>query len=353
MPGLRRAQRKRRAGVGREAGIDPVCHTLVGAGLARSGLGSRTALGTATLLIGANLPDIDVLAYLGGPAADLELRRGWTHGVPALVVLPFLLTGGMLLFDRTVRRAGRASLPSRVVPRQLLVLAAVAIVSHPLLDTLNTYGVRWLMPFSGRWFYGDTLFIVDPWVWLALAGGLLLRSARGGLLLALGYVLVLAISGVAARILATGELTRLSGEPVRSLMVSPVLANPFVRTVVAAQNGSYRVAIFRWLERPHLDPRSVQVFPRDRPDHPAVEAAAATTLARRFLGWARFPVFQIEPGSGTAGSYHVHLVDLRYANRPGVTFGSVTIPVVIQPASGPRRGTPPASSPGVAGARLP
>ena len=44
--------------------MDNVCHTLVGAALAESGLGRRTSLGFATLLIGANLPDLDVLAYL-------------------------------------------------------------------------------------------------------------------------------------------------------------------------------------------------------------------------------------------------------------------------------------------------
>jgi len=36
---------------------------------------------------------------------------------------------------------------------------------HPTLDWLNTYGMRWLMPFSGRWFYGDAVFIVDPGCW--------------------------------------------------------------------------------------------------------------------------------------------------------------------------------------------
>ena len=67
--------------------MDNVCHTLVGAALAESGLGRRTSLGFATLLIGANLPDLDVLAYLDGPFAALEWRRGWSHGVVALAVL--------------------------------------------------------------------------------------------------------------------------------------------------------------------------------------------------------------------------------------------------------------------------
>ena len=83
-----------------------------------------------------------------------------------------------MLFDRLVRRMGRAVLPSTVQPGQVLLLAVLSIVSHPILDTLNTYGVRWLMPFQGDWYYGDTLFIVDPWLWLMLAVGVVASAAR-------------------------------------------------------------------------------------------------------------------------------------------------------------------------------
>src|SRR5690606_3922380 len=51
----------------------------------------------------------------------------------------------------------------------LLALSYLATLTHPLLDWLNTYGIRLLMPLSDRWFYGDALFIIDPWMWL-LAG---------------------------------------------------------------------------------------------------------------------------------------------------------------------------------------
>ncbi|MGE5927615.1 MAG: metal-dependent hydrolase, partial [Gemmatimonadota bacterium] len=94
--------------------MDNVCHTLAGAALAESGLARRTALGYATLLIGANLPDLDVLAFLGGPLADLEWRRGWSHGVVALAVLPFLLVALMLVIDRVSQRMRRAVIPSEV-----------------------------------------------------------------------------------------------------------------------------------------------------------------------------------------------------------------------------------------------
>jgi inner membrane protein len=292
------------------------------------------------LLIGVNLPDLDVLAYLDGPAADLQFRRGWTHGLLALAVLPFLLAGAILLFDRLLRRLGRASLPSRVDPRAVLTLAFISILSHPILDTLNTYGVRWLMPFSGRWFYGDVLFIVDPWVWFALAAGVLLsrrqrrpsdrfleaRAAPARLALGavLCYTIAMALSGMAARKVAARELAIISGHPVESLMASPVPLNPLVRRVVAVQGGSYGEGLFDWRRRPHVDPATVRRFPRTPPSHPAIAAASATTVGRRFLQWARFPSFQVEEsGEG----YLVHIIDLRYADRPSSGFGSIAIPV--------------------------
>jgi hypothetical protein len=79
-------------------------------------------------------------------------------------------------------------------------------------------------------------------------------------------------------------------------------------------------------------PASVRIFPKGPREHPAVRAAAATTLGRRFLGWARFPAFQLEPAGGEA--VVVHIVDLRYADRPGVRFGAVSIPVRV-PAGEP------------------
>jgi inner membrane protein len=308
--------------------------------MSRSGLGRRTALGTATLLIGANLPDVDVLAYLDGPAADLSFRRGWTHGIPALVVLPFVLTGLMLLFDQLVRRVGRAVLPSAVRPRQVLLLATIAILSHPILDTLNTYGVRWLMPLAGDWYYGDTLFIVDPWLWLVLAVGVLAsrrpqgarhhdpgatRPARVALGVCLVYVIAMAVTGGIARGIARRELAALGG-PVERLMVGPRPISPFTRQVVAAQGSRYRVGTFRWLVTPHVDPASLRSFPRPFPGDPLVAAARGQQLGRRFLGWARFPTVQAD--TTAAGGALVHLIDLRYADRPGAGFGSVTLPLI-------------------------
>jgi inner membrane protein len=252
------------------------------------------------------------------------------------VLWPFALTGAMMLVDRVVHRVRRATLPSGVVPGQLLLLSGIAILTHPILDTLNTYGMRWLMPFSGRWFYGDTLFIVDPWLWLVLGAGLMLSRARHGsgavrvaLAMSLGYVAAMAVSTLAARREAREEIAAITGRPVDRLMVSPVPVDPFRRSLVVEQGDVYRRAEFRWLAERHVDPASIRVFARGPVDHPAVRVAARTTLGRRFLGWARYPAFQLEPAG--AGAFVVHIIDLRYADRPGDRFGAVSIPVTVEP----------------------
>jgi inner membrane protein len=271
------------------------------------------------------------------------------------VVLPFLLTGAVICFDRMVRRMGRAVLPSGVRPREVLLLAVIAILTHPLLDTLNTYGVRWLMPVRGDWYYGDALFIVDPWLWLVLALGVVTskgrrsvsglkpaggRPARIALAVCTAYVAAMVVSGVAARRIARRELEAPGGAPVERLMVGPRPLTPFVRHVVAAQGDRYQVGTFRWLARPHV--QGLRSFPRPGPDDPVVAAARATPLGRRFLGWARFATVQVEPGSGGT---RVHLIDLRYADRPGAGFGSVTVAAPSPPsASGPLPGIRPSST---------
>jgi inner membrane protein len=258
----------------------------------------------------------------------------------ALVVLPVLLTGAMLAFDRLTRRARRAVLPTQVHAGQLLFLSAIAILSHPILDSLNTYGVRWLVPWNDARVYGDTLFIIDPWLWLMLGAGVWLsrrrrharlrtvvpeRPARLALAAGAAYVVAMALSNVAARRIVVAEAPAAFGpEPIEAMMVAPVAANPFRREVVVTQDDTHAAAAFRWLSRPHVDAGTVERFPRLALDDPRAASAAGTVTGRRFLGWARFPSVLID--SSSAGQT-VHFIDVRYARRPGARFGSVSIPV--------------------------
>jgi inner membrane protein len=159
--------------------LDNLTHSLAGAVLGQMGLKKKTGLGMATLIIAANIPDIDAAATLLGGVQHLAIRRGITHGPIAMLLLSLLLTGIMIWFDRWQGRRGKRPADRLPVHRGwLLALAYIGCLSHPALDWLNSYGIRLLEPFSSQWYYGDSIFIIDIWIWAALMAGLWLSRQR-------------------------------------------------------------------------------------------------------------------------------------------------------------------------------
>jgi inner membrane protein len=154
--------------------MDNLTHSLAGAILGQMGLKTKTGLAMPTLIIAANLPDIDAVAVLLGGHQHLALRRGLTHGPIAMVLLPVLLWAAMLAWDKW--RPNETRLPMH--KGWLLALAYIGTISHPALDWLNNYGVRLLEPFSSQWFYGDSIFIIDVWIWAALIAGVWMSRRR-------------------------------------------------------------------------------------------------------------------------------------------------------------------------------
>jgi len=313
--------------------LDNICHTLVGVALGEAGLKHRTPLATATLLVGANLPDVDAYTYAfsDGPTA-LAFRRGWTHGVLAMAVLPVALAGAMIAWDRMVRRRRRPDAPpARWGP--LLLLAFVSVLSHPLLDFLNTYGVRFLHPFSNRWFYGDALFIVDVWVWIALAIGIVVSRvaarrgmarpevpARVALVAVFAYVAAMLVSSRAGRAVVAGAAEEAGVASIR-VLVSPVPLDPFRRMVVVDEGRAYRLGALDWLPRAAVSFAPVVLPTND--DDPASAAAVRTPDGRKFMVWARFPYFEVRREGGET---LVTLGDARYRGPTG-SWAQVTVRV--------------------------
>jgi inner membrane protein len=362
--------------------MDPVAHTFTGATLFAAGLRRATPLAAAALIMGANAPDVDVFAYFAGPFEAIAFRRGWTHGVLALAIWPFLIAAVLLAWDRWVRRRrDPAAAPARAGP--LLALTALAVATHPLLDWLNDYGVRWLMPFDRSWYYGDALVVVDPWVWLALGGVLFLTYsssrlaiARWTVFWAVTTIVVLATGAlvpfeaqivwlvgvgalVAARvrrerlvrsertleraavavlaafavyIVATSVATRVARSQVRGalaalgitgveqVMVGPAVGNPFAGEVVAVTADTYYLGQWRWLAPTRLN---LDGDPLPRPSGAVFDAAASSPEARKFLTWSRFPVIETE--TAASGAVLVHFADARYRGRGGLDGPTVRL----------------------------
>jgi inner membrane protein len=291
--------------------MDNVCHTLVGAVCGEAGLKSRSRFGSAALMIAANLPDIDVAVFATG-TPSVVFRRGITHGIAAQAILPPVLA---FIMWRLARRRDAAGHPPAHFG-WLVVLAYVGVLSHVALDYLNTYGIRLLMPFSNRWFYGDTLFIIDPWMWLVLGLGVWLarrsrspRPARQAIAVATVYIIVMLTSARAARQIVLTAWEETHGSPPVALMVGPNPITPLTRQIIVDAGDSYALGTLTWF------PRSVTFVPRSLPKNarePLVDLARRDEDVRGFLVWSRFPVWTLahEP-DGT----RVTVSDMRFGAR--------------------------------------
>lgn len=374
--------------------MDPIAHSLAGATLAQTGLKRHTPLATAALIISANLPDIDAVVTILGPDASLYYRRGMTHGILALLILPIILTIAILAYDRLWRRRRSPDKPP-VNARWLLLLSFIGVLSHLFLDWLNTYGVRLFMPFDGRWFYGDTLFIIDPWMWLLMGAAPVFAYSRrrmsrilwSGLgagastlvtlapIVPLGAKLVWWI-GVAAILTASAQgvdalknqriavlctvafalyLTammggnKLSEQRVQGwiaqeedaqaleLMIGPLPANPFRRDVIALTDTHYHGLTVRLFGAPSIQ-RLYPPQPRQS-SHPAVEVALKKQEIRGFVNWMRFPLYQVED---EGDRYQVIIRDLRYVGPndergPGIGMAEVYVHKELTPSDGEDR----------------
>ena len=310
--------------------MDNLCHTLVGAAIGHAGLRRKTRFATGTLMIAANLPDLDVLV-MATDVPSIAFRRGWTHGVLAQIVLPLALTALVLLVAR-----GRPPRPGRPPAHAvwLLLISYLGIYSHVFLDFLNNYGIRLLAPFDWRWIYGDTLFIMDPWLWLTLGLGVWLsrryattKPAQIALTVAAIYIGAMLISARVARDIVIEAWQQQRGRVPQAAMVGPTPVTPFARQIIIDAGNHYETGTLRWL------PRTV-TFAGDRvpknDQRPEVIAARQTRPFQYFLIWSRFPFYQLED---EPGGTRVSVGDMRFtlANplRDAVGRGRFTASTIV------------------------
>ena len=355
--------------------MDPIAHTLAGATLAQTRLGDWTARAAPALILGANAPDLDAVTMFVSRDLSLGFRRGWTHGVLAMAILPVVLTLLLLLLDRGIARWRGREPRARAGP--LLGLSTLAVVSHPPLDWLNTYGVRFLMPFDGTWFYGDALFVVDPWIWLLLGTSVVLARTKSRVgasaWIVLGVATTSLITGFEGAPAATRLLwcagvaaivwLRLAGHWERRLprlaticlsagvlyilvmvaasqlaerqvaawlaarddtpaeiMASPAPGNPLRRDIVVADAEHYHFLEVDWLS---AEPIRISLPSIERGGESPVSRAAIT--APHVWGmaiWTRFPAYRVE---ATKDGYRVSISDVRYAWRAGSGLGASVV----------------------------
>jgi inner membrane protein len=177
--------------------LDNLTHSFLGLTAAKAGLEKLSPGATVLCILAANAPDADIVVLAFGDRwSFLQHHRGITHAIVGVaciaLVLPLIFYGVDLLVARL-----RHQLP-RTKFKGLLIASVIASATHPLLDWTNNYGIRFFLPWSQKWSYGDLVFIVDPYLWLILGGAAFLLTARtrflkfvwGGLAAVLTFIVV-------------------------------------------------------------------------------------------------------------------------------------------------------------------
>lgn len=271
--------------------MENLTHSLVGAVMGRMGLKRLSPRAMPAMIIAANAPDIDsfVARWFGTTARTFH--RGFTHAIGGMLTLPFLVVA--IIWGWEKLRPGKEG-PIR--PLGLLVACFLAMLSHPALDFLNTYGVRLLEPFSHRWFYGDTLFIVDPWIWIMLILGLEFswraerlarnwqRPAAYAFLAVLGYIGLNAAISVRA-VAATRPLVERIGPP--TMIVAGEVPLEFWRRQVMWRTDKLSgIADYEPFAVARLSPK---ILALNLDDPRLLEAERTDPDVCSFLFWSRMP----------------------------------------------------------------
>lgn len=286
--------------------------------MGQAGLKQKTGLAMPALIIGANLPDVDVGCFFWLEGTEhLAFRRGITHGPPALVLLPLILAGLLWGWDRWQTKRGTR--PEGRLPVSfgwLFGLSFLGCLTHPAMDWLNVYGIRLLEPFSSQWFYGDTLFIIDPWLWAVMIAAVWVsrrREKAGAVSWArpaqVGLAAMLVYIGANGFVSATHGYHSAGHQKGATEIVSPLPVLPFAREEISGRQNV-------WF---HLDESGEKwvhfVKPEDRCAFPDFTAARRTnSQLDAFLFWSRAP-FLTRAADGSVVLRDARFTDPRVGDR--------------------------------------
>lgn len=194
--------------------MDNLTHSLVGLAAAKAGLENLSPRATTLCILAANAPDADIVTLIFGRWTFLHHHRGITHSIVGAfalaLALPLIFYLGDLLIARARKRVPNIRLPG------LLLASVIATATHPLLDWTNNYGVRFLLPWNPKWFYGDFVFIIDPFLWIVLGGAAFLLTSKT-LKHVVVWILIALVPSYLVLVAPTGP-TRLGSETLLRLL---------------------------------------------------------------------------------------------------------------------------------------
>ncbi|NWN90113.1 metal-dependent hydrolase [Marinobacter adhaerens] len=254
--------------------MDSITQAALGASIA--GLVAGKTLGRPVLLTGAllaTLPDLDVLIDYGTAVANFTQHRGFSHSLFVLAPVSVLLAA---LLWRWKPEPGFS---------RWLLLTALVLMTHPLLDTFTSYGTQLFWP-MGPPLAISSIFIIDPLYTLPLLAGCIAFLIRPPALPAIAAGLILSTvylgwSYVAQQVITERVQPALAeaGFADAELLVQPMPFNTVLWRATAITNQQRVEIVTGFLDGD--TPLTLEYFPRQ----PELAEAVSQLPETRRLEW--------------------------------------------------------------------
>ena len=132
--------------------MDPITHAVVGLSIAVLA-GEPLAVSNPAIigcLVGAIIPDGDIIMQLKGDYVYLKNHRGISHSIPMMFIYAGALTGLLWLAF------------GNIALWRVFLVTLLGCFSHIALDITNSYGAQVLWPLNKKRITLDLLLIYDP-----------------------------------------------------------------------------------------------------------------------------------------------------------------------------------------------
>lgn len=291
--------------------MDNLTHTLTGIGLAAMAHGTASVAGDPRLAqavfwgvaITSQAPDLDIVLRLKGNSAYLKHHRGFSHSIPAQLLIPSVATLAVMLFFPGV------SWPV------VWLWSYLGVLLHVFMDLLTAYGTRAFWPLSDKMYALDILLIVDlVIITLFGTGALLWFLGRFGPVAVFRVVwvltaLYLALRGFVQYRLKKAVRAKFKDAPALSLIPTLHLLN---WNFVAETDDRFWAGVISWPNKVEVE-KAFPKIPEDR----VIAAAWEAPGARVFVEFARHMWVAREE---TPDGHKVYFSDLRFLFGDKIPF---------------------------------
>ncbi len=311
--------------------MDSLSQLALGAAVGVAVMGRRTAVWKAALWggIAGTLPDLDAFIDHGDAVRNMVLHRADSHG------LVWLTLGAPILAWLAHRLSG----PAGGFRRWWLAMW-LALVTHPLLDTMTVYGTQLARPLSDYPYGVGSMFIIDPLYTLPLLAGLVIALARRhhvglganrlALWLSTAYLAWSALAQGHVEGVVQAQLAA-QGRTDARVLVTPAPLNTVLWRVVVMREDGHDEGFYSLLDRGR--PIRFDRFASD----PALEAALRPLEPVQRIARFSQGFYKVHEVDG-----HAHITDLRMGQEPGYAFsfrvarreGTQWVPVTPQNLGG-------------------